>query len=85
MEAGPLTTAYRSGNADALYKAARVNDSSQRLVAMIPCTEFGFTSTDGLNVARARWVVENLVGWISLERQRSLSVRRTNPNGVVAR
>ena len=54
---GPLATVHRSGHADALYKAEGY-DSSQRLVAMIPCTGFGFTSTDGLKVACARWVVE---------------------------
>ena len=56
-------------------------------VARIPCTEFEFTSTDGLNVALHDEVVENLVGWISAvsQRQQGASVGHTNPNGVVAR
>ena len=47
-----------------LYIRLRVMTTHSALVAMIPCTEFGFTSTDGLNVACARWFVENqLVGY----------------------
>ncbi len=64
MEAGTLATAYRSGNADALYKAAGY-DSSQRLCGNDFLHRVWITSTDALNIACAWWVPRK-PGWLDI-------------------